>query len=93
MSEAMQVTITVELPNLGSQIKKAREERGLSPTWVAAQAGMSTAHLYRIEGEEIKSLPRETLRNLSRAIGVDFESALQAVVRTAFSGEVEPKTA
>ncbi|MEM8940470.1 MAG: helix-turn-helix transcriptional regulator, partial [Bacteroidota bacterium] len=44
-----------------------------TPTWVAAHAGMSVANLYRIEGEDAKSLPHETLKKLSAAIGVDFD--------------------
>lgn len=69
----MQVTLSVEIPDLGSRIKKVREDLNMSPTWVAAQAGMSAANLYRIENEGAKSLPRETLRKLSEALGVDFD--------------------
>lgn len=81
----MQVTLSVDIPNLGSRIKKIREEKKLSPTWVAAQAGMSSANLYRIEAEEAKSLPRETLRKLSEALGVNFDDE----VKQALTREVE----
>ncbi|MDF5722708.1 MAG: helix-turn-helix transcriptional regulator [Rhizonema sp. PD37] len=76
----MQVTLSVDLPGLGSRIKELRESKGLSPTWVAAQAGMSVANLYRIESEDAKSLPRETLRKLSQALEVDFDAEVKAVL-------------
>ena len=76
----MQVTLSVDLPGLGSRIKEVRESLGLSPTWVAAQAGMSVANLYRIESEDAKSLPRETLRKLSGALNVDFDAEVKAVL-------------
>ncbi|WP_341532046.1 helix-turn-helix transcriptional regulator (plasmid) [Nostoc sp. UHCC 0302] len=76
----MQVTLSVDLPSLGSRIREIRESKGLSPTWVAAQAGMSVGNLYRIETEEAKSLPRETLRKLSEALGVDFDAEVKAAL-------------
>lgn len=76
----MQVTLSVDLPGLGSRIKEVRESKGLSPTWVAAQAGMSVANLYRIESEDAKSLPRDTLRKLSEALGVDFDADVKAAL-------------
>jgi transcriptional regulator with XRE-family HTH domain len=76
----MRVTITVELPGLGSRIKQAREDKGLPPTQVAAIAGMSVANLYRIEAEDAKSLPRETLQRLSEALGVDFDAEVKAAL-------------
>lgn len=76
----MQVTLSVDLPGLGSRIKEVRESKGLSPTWVAAQAGMSVANLYRIESEDAKSLPRDTLRKLSEALCVDFDADVKAAL-------------
>lgn len=76
----MQVTLSVDLPGLGSRIKELRESKRLSPTWVAAQAGMSVANLYRIESEDAKSLPRETLRKLSEVLEVDFDAEVKAVL-------------
>jgi hypothetical protein len=69
----MQVTLSVNLLGLGGRIRQARVAKQLTPTWVAAQAEMSVANLYRIEVEDAKSLPRETLQRLSAAIGVDFD--------------------
>lgn len=73
----MQVTLSVNLPGLGSRIRSAREEKQLTSTWVAAHASMSVANLYRIETEDAKSLPRETLKKLSEAIGVDFDAEVK----------------
>ncbi len=85
----MQVTLSVNVKDLGNKIKQAREAKGLKPTWVAAQAGMSVANLYRIENEDAKSLPHETLRKISEAIGVDFDTevnhALTAELKTSAS--------
>ncbi|MGH2412885.1 MAG: helix-turn-helix domain-containing protein [Microcystaceae cyanobacterium] len=92
----MQVTLQVNLPDLGSRIRKARETKKLTSTWVAAQAGMSVANLYRIESEDAKSLPRETLRKLSEAIGIDFDAevknALMAELNLQQKSGAEPLT-
>ncbi len=77
----MQVTLTVDLPGLGARIKQAREARGLPPTQIAAMAGMSVANLYRIESEDAKSLPRETLSRLSEVLGVDFDIEVKAALQ------------
>lgn len=78
--ELMLVTLSVEVPQLGKRIKQAREASGLSPTEVAAMAGMSTANLYRIESEDTKSVPRETLQRLGAALSVDFDSDVKAAM-------------
>lgn len=83
--DLMQVTLSIDLPGLGSRIRKAREIKGLTPTQVGALSGMSTANLYRIENEESKSLPRETLKRLCAALEVDFD----AEVREALAREAD----
>lgn len=82
----MQVTFNIDLPRLGARIKQAREQKGLPPTQIAALAGMSTANLYRIESEDAKSLPRKTLKKLSEALGVDFDSEVKAAITEEVSG-------
>ncbi len=77
----MQVTLTIEVEGLGQRIKKEREISGKTPTEIAAIAGMSTANLYRIESEDAKTIPRDTLRRLSEAIGVDFDQAVKSALR------------
>jgi transcriptional regulator with XRE-family HTH domain len=84
----MKVTLSVNLPSLGSRIRQARESRGLSPTKVAAAAGMSVPNLYRIETEDAKSLPRETLQKLSEAIGVDFDIEVKNTLTAEFNSSV-----
>ncbi|HEY9806599.1 MAG TPA: helix-turn-helix transcriptional regulator [Candidatus Obscuribacterales bacterium] len=76
----MLVTLSVEVPHLGPRIKAAREASGKSPTAIAALAGMSVANLYRIESEDTKSIPRETLKRLSEALGVDFDAEVKAAL-------------
>jgi transcriptional regulator with XRE-family HTH domain len=81
----MQVTLSVEVPHLGSRIRAAREASGKSPTTIAALAQMSVANLYRIESEDTKSIPRETLKRLAATLGVDFD----AEVRMALQKELQ----
>ncbi len=76
----MQVTLSVDLPRLGERLKKAREASGTPPTLIAAAAGMSVANLYRIESEDTKSVPRETLQRLAKALGVDFDADIKAAL-------------
>ncbi|MCU0526082.1 MAG: hypothetical protein MUF72_14775 [Elainella sp. Prado103] len=80
-SDLMQVTLSVDVPNLGPRIKAAVEASGKSPTVIAALAEMSVANLYRIMAEETKSIPRETLKRLSEVLAVDFDAEVkQALV-------------
>jgi transcriptional regulator with XRE-family HTH domain len=64
--------IEIEAPGLGAQIKKAREADERSLTQIAFTAGMTAANWYRIEAEETKMLPFETLRKIEQVLGVDF---------------------
>lgn len=79
--ELMQVTLSVEVPQLGTRIKAAREKSGKSPTKIAALADMSVANLYRIESEDTKSIPWDTLRRLGEALGEDFDAEVRAALR------------
>jgi transcriptional regulator with XRE-family HTH domain len=81
MEMLMQVTLSVEVPHLGAKIKAAREKSGKSPTAIAALAEMSVANLYRIESEETKSIPRETLKRLSEVLGVDFDAEVKVALQ------------
>lgn len=65
--------IEVDAPvGLGAQIKKAREADPRALTQLAALAGMTAANWYRIEAEETKVLPLETLRKIEEVLGVNF---------------------
>ena len=76
----MLVTLSVEVPNLGNRIKEIREEKKMSPTQLAALAGMSSANLYRIESETSKSIPRETLKAISTALETDLDREVKAAL-------------
>ena len=76
----MLVTLAVEIPNLGSRIKEIREEKKMSPTQLAALAGMSTANLYRIESETTKSVPRDTLKAISEALEIDLDQEVKTAL-------------
>lgn len=79
--ELMHITVSVEVPQLGSRIKAAREKSGKSPTKVAALADMSVANLYRIESEDTKSVPWDTLKRLGEALGEDFDTEVKAALK------------
>ena len=74
---SMLVTLSIDIPGLGSLIKKIRESKDIPPTLLAAKAGMSTANLYRIESESTKSIPRETLKALAEALEVDLDQKVK----------------
>ena len=81
MEFLMQVTLSVDVPDLGARIRTAVDASGKSPTSVADLADMSVANLYRIMAEETKSIPRETLKRLSDVLGIDFDADVkQAIV-------------
>lgn len=77
MELLMQVTLSVDIPQLGAKIKAAVDASGKSPTAIAALAEMSVANLYRIISEETKSIPRETLKRLSDVLGMDFDAEVK----------------
>ena len=79
--ELMQVTLSVDIPQLGKRIKTAREKSGQSPTKIAALADMSVANLYRIEAEDTKSIPWDTLKRLGEALGEDFDAEVKTALK------------
>ena len=78
MAVMMKVRKDIDFPGLGLRIKEAREKlqddhpEKLSVTKIAANAGMTSANWYKIENEETKVLPLETLRQIEKVLGVDF---------------------
>lgn len=64
--------VDVEVPGLGEKIKAARvnDRRSLSKICIAMD--MSPVNWYRIEAEDTKALPIETLRRIEEVLGVDF---------------------
>ncbi len=65
--------IEIEVPGLGSRIRQAREVDSRSLAEICRQVPMTTMNWYRIEAEETKALPIETLRRIEEVLGVDFE--------------------
>ncbi len=72
----VRVTKDYEILGLGEKIKKARKKSPMTITDLASQAGISAAHWYRIEAEENKILPKETLDAIIAALGEDLELEL-----------------
>lgn len=73
----MKVVRVVDVPGLGAQIKAARESDSRPITELAYLAGMSAANWYRIEKEDTKELPEETLRRIEAALGVSFSVSFE----------------
>ncbi len=65
-------TVDKAFDGLGAKIKKAREADQRPLTVICAETGMSAANWYRIESEEVKALPLETLRSIERVLGIDL---------------------
>jgi transcriptional regulator with XRE-family HTH domain len=65
-------TIDIEIPGLGERIRQAREKDGRSLTEICRQIPMTTMNWYKIEAEETKALPIETLRRIEEVLGVNF---------------------
>lgn len=65
-----------EFPGLGTRIKKAREADRRSLIQLCAEIGMTTANWYKIENEETKVLPLETLRKIESVLQVNLEVEL-----------------
>ncbi|BAY67020.1 MULTISPECIES: helix-turn-helix domain-containing protein [Nostocales] len=65
-------TIDVEIPSLGKRIRQAREADKRSLAEICRQIPMTTMNWYKIEAEETKALPIETLRRIEEVLGVNF---------------------
>ena len=64
--------IDIEVSGLGEKIKEARERDRRSLAEICRQLDMSTMNWYKIEAEETKALPVETLRKIEKVLQVDF---------------------
>jgi len=71
----------------GERLRRARDERGLKQGYVARTAGITQAHLSRIENDE-SGVTDYTLKKLASAIGVPFEDL---VVREGSQKEAGPR--
>ncbi|MBR8832521.1 MAG: helix-turn-helix domain-containing protein [Stigonema ocellatum SAG 48.90 = DSM 106950] len=68
----MRIIFEVEVPGLGQALRKARESARLSVAAAGERAGMSGANFSRIENEEPKGVPIETLMKAAKAVGLDL---------------------
>ncbi|MDY6782241.1 MAG: helix-turn-helix transcriptional regulator [Cyanobacteriota bacterium] len=64
--------LSVEIPDLGEKIKTARKRDPRSLAEICRQVPMTTMNWYRIEKEQAKSIPVETLRRIEKVLGIDF---------------------
>lgn len=68
------VESVVDVPDLGSRIKEARQKNKTSLVKLCEQAGISRQYWYGIEAESINHpLPLNTLKAIEEALGVSFD--------------------
>jgi transcriptional regulator with XRE-family HTH domain len=70
--DLMKIVIEVEIEGLGGHLKAAREAAGLSLTVAGDLSGMSGANFNRIENEDTKGVPLETLARAAKAVKLDL---------------------
>lgn len=70
--DVMRIIVELEVEGLGKALKQAREAASLSVAAAGERAGMSGANFNRIENEETKGVPLETLARAARAVGLDL---------------------
>ncbi len=68
----------VEVPGLGAKIKAAREADSRSLLSICREVDMTPMYWYKIEAEEVKALPIETLSRIETVLGVDFGVSFDA---------------
>lgn len=67
--------------SLGAELRRARQEAGLSQEWAAFAAGVDRSYLSQLEFD-CKSLTVDTLLRICEAIGVKTSVLLARVERT-----------
>ncbi|MBK1990890.1 helix-turn-helix transcriptional regulator [Sphaerospermopsis aphanizomenoides BCCUSP55] len=65
-------TIDIEIPGLGKRIRQAREADRRSLAEICRQIPLTTMNWYKIESEETKALPIETLQRIEEVLNVNF---------------------
>ena len=68
----------VDAPRLGARIKAAREADRRSLLSLCREVDLTPMYWYKIENEEVKALPIDTLRRIEAVLGVDFGVAFDA---------------
>jgi transcriptional regulator with XRE-family HTH domain len=72
----MKIIIEVEVNGVGAALKRARESAHLSLAAAGNLAGMSAANFSRIENEEHKSVPLDTLIRAAQVVNLDLSELL-----------------
>ena len=70
--DIMKIIFEIEVKGLGQALKQAREKAKLSVASAGKRAGMSGANFSRIENEETKGVPVETLIKAAKAVELDL---------------------
>lgn len=74
--DLMEIIVKVKAEGIGSALKEARESAGLSLIVAGDRAGMSGANFNRIENEDTKGVPIETLIRAANVVGLDLRQHL-----------------
>lgn len=74
--DLMKIIIEVDATGVGAALKRARENAGISLTVAGDRSGMSGANFNRIENEDTKGVPIETLFRAANAVGLDLVKLL-----------------
>lgn len=72
--DLMKIVFEVEIKGLGKALKRAREKAKLSVASAGERAGMSGANFSRIENEDAKGVPLDSLIKASEAVGLDLSA-------------------
>jgi transcriptional regulator with XRE-family HTH domain len=64
--------IDIETPGLGAKIREAREADSRSLLSICKEIDLTPMYWYKIEAEDVKALPIETLRKIEEVLGVNF---------------------
>ncbi|OKH52851.1 transcriptional regulator [Calothrix sp. HK-06] len=68
--------VDLDIPGLGKKIKEARLSDRRSLAEICRQIPMSAMNWYKIEAEDTKALPIETLRRIEEVLNVDLKVSL-----------------
>lgn len=74
----LRTVVDQDVSGLGAKIKQVRESDERSLTQICAAAKMTSANWYKIENEDTKLLPLETLRRIEAVLNVDLGVRIDA---------------
>lgn len=73
----VRTVIDKEFVGLGDKIRRARKLDKRSLRQITEEVGMTPMNWYKIEKEETKTLPVETLKRIEEVLGVNLEVELE----------------